>query len=168
MAIIHQGPFDGILGFSQGACLASIIASRASRTDLPKKLQPNVSNLVNFAILFSGFVPRDQALQKQYLLSQPRSICINDQRTLEVMLGHMRNERPLIPLPSLHIVAANDTVVAADAARALFHCFQDAETIEHNDDHTVSFNHTVVSACKSFLRRFRACNAEQFSVHSNL
>ena len=41
-----QGPFDGVLGFSQGATLAALLC--LTRPDL-----------FTFAVLFAGYVPRD-------------------------------------------------------------------------------------------------------------
>lgn len=51
--LIENGPFDGLLGFSQGACLASLMVSLQEQnlefTDCP---------LFKFAILISGFASR--------------------------------------------------------------------------------------------------------------
>ena len=41
----RQGPFDGVLGFSQGATLAALLCL--------------TTDLFQFAVLFAGYVPRD-------------------------------------------------------------------------------------------------------------
>ncbi|CEO96047.1 hypothetical protein PBRA_004737 [Plasmodiophora brassicae] len=60
----ERGPFDGILGFSQGACMAAVYcaAQQANQFD----------NAFRFAILAGGFVPRAPDLQP--LFSTPIAI----------------------------------------------------------------------------------------------
>jgi predicted esterase len=59
-ACAERGPFDGVLGFSQGACLAATLLERqvddgaAARTAF------------RFGIIVSGFVPRDRALRTRF------------------------------------------------------------------------------------------------------
>ena len=58
--MLEHGPFDGVLGFSQGACLASILCARqqasaaVATAAAPRRFR--------FAILVSGFVPADGKL----------------------------------------------------------------------------------------------------------
>ena len=63
-----EGPFDGVLGFSQGAAIASVMASDHGALDRFPGLR--------FAVLIGGFVPRDPAV-----LVRPRP----DVRSLHVM-----------------------------------------------------------------------------------
>ena len=55
-----EGPFDGVLGFSQGACLVTVLASRQAHGDLPK-------DMFKFVALFSGFLPKDRAFAEEIL-----------------------------------------------------------------------------------------------------
>lgn len=55
---LEQGPFDGILGFSQGAILAGILCGMNGVSDLPIKF--------DFAIMVGGFLARDKELAKVY------------------------------------------------------------------------------------------------------
>lgn len=57
-----QGPFDGILGFSQGAILAGLLCGMNGVTDLPIKF--------DFAIMVGGFLARDKELAKVYALRE--------------------------------------------------------------------------------------------------
>ena len=50
-ALQEHGPFDGLLGFSQGATLGALLC-------LAPPAPP-----VRFAVLVSGFMPRDPALE---------------------------------------------------------------------------------------------------------
>lgn len=56
-ALSSQGPFDGLLGFSQGAALAALVCALAQAGD-PRFALPR------FVILVSGFCPRGPALQE--------------------------------------------------------------------------------------------------------
>ncbi|KAF9406509.1 hypothetical protein HW555_013152 [Spodoptera exigua] len=47
LAVVEHGPFDGLMGFSQGACLVGILASMQQKELLPFKFK--------FAMIISGF-----------------------------------------------------------------------------------------------------------------
>eukprot|EP00940_MAST-03C_sp_MAST-3C-sp2_P002430 g2430.t1 len=47
----EKGPFDGVVGFSQGAALASVLCKK------------HTIETLKFGILFSGFIPRDRDLR---------------------------------------------------------------------------------------------------------
>ncbi|XP_016066619.1 PREDICTED: ovarian cancer-associated gene 2 protein [Miniopterus natalensis] len=66
-ALNKQGPFDGLLGFSQGAALAALVCALGQADD-PRFPLPR------FIILVSGFCPRGLGLQESILqgpLSMP-------------------------------------------------------------------------------------------------
>ena len=52
-----QGPFDGILGFSQGGAFAATLCASATTSNPPKFLSS-----LRFGLLFSAFVPRDETM----------------------------------------------------------------------------------------------------------
>ncbi|KAI9219240.1 serine hydrolase FSH [Blastocladiella britannica] len=58
--IRDHGPYDGVLGFSQGAAMAAVLAMEREQqhTDAPM-----------FYLLVSGFVPRDPAILTQFAVS---------------------------------------------------------------------------------------------------
>ena len=59
-----NGPYDGLLGFSQGACLvAMLLREAAQRVDAG---EPTTLPGVCFAILCSGFLPRDPMLRERF------------------------------------------------------------------------------------------------------
>ena len=58
LAVEADGPFDGILGFSQGATLAAYCCLHPEEWWHPEHI---VSPPFRFAILFSAFAPRDPA-----------------------------------------------------------------------------------------------------------
>ena len=62
----EQGPFDGILSFSQGACLGAILCQLKQRGD--KRFQN-----FNFAILAAGYRSRTEQHQKFF-----SSVCLQN------------------------------------------------------------------------------------------
>ena len=55
--VAAQGPFDGVLGFSQGACFASLLAMYAAHPDASVRRES--LSWLKFVVLYSGFRTRD-------------------------------------------------------------------------------------------------------------
>ncbi|KAI9297480.1 FSH1-domain-containing protein [Neoconidiobolus thromboides FSU 785] len=64
--INENGPFDGILGFSQGGIMASIISKMIEEDIEEIKQKYNSINLFKFNIIVSGFLPRDERVLDYY------------------------------------------------------------------------------------------------------
>ena len=60
-----NGPFEGVVGFSQGASLATLICSGAPSATLPE---------LRFAVIMSGFCPADKALKAAVAAAAPLKI----------------------------------------------------------------------------------------------
>ncbi|KAJ1473156.1 serine hydrolase-domain-containing protein [Baffinella frigidus] len=56
----EKGPFDGVLGFSQGACLAATLACMQGKDAAPEGVE------FKFVAAVSGFVPRDPVLMTYF------------------------------------------------------------------------------------------------------
>ena len=87
--VTEEGPFDGVIGFSEGAALAAMLTMRKSR-------QANLSRQIGLpfkcAIFFSGGVPADvRALERG-----------------ELRLLDGTEDEELIDLPTAHIWGRND------------------------------------------------------------
>ena len=63
----EHGPFDGVLGFSQGASVASVFAAALEQPGIaPDTLEPLQREPLKFAIMVSGFIPRESELARLY------------------------------------------------------------------------------------------------------
>ncbi|KAJ1982518.1 DEAH-box ATP-dependent RNA helicase prp22 [Dimargaris xerosporica] len=113
----NEGPFDGIMGFSQGAAMASVIALLLARsaayTDKPmpssRDYQFSVDtphSLPRFFMLFSGFRIAVDALAPLYKTS-------------------------IVTTPSLHIVGDLDTIIVPDRSQALLANFHTPTVLSH-------------------------------------
>ena len=119
----EHGPFDGLLGFSQGATLGALLCLA------PSPLPP-----LRFAVLVSGFMPRDPAL--------------------EPLVGTAEGPPPLrVPLPSLHVMGENDQLVAAASSQRLSDCFAGATLHHHEGGHLVPSSADFRALLKDFVTR---------------
>ncbi|KAG8462304.1 hypothetical protein KFE25_012124 [Diacronema lutheri] len=124
-----QGPFDGILAFSQGAAAGAILLAalnaKGARSALPA-----------FAILVSGFLPRDE------------------------QVGTLLRNGPHVPVPTLHVCGDADALVPPGATEALSACFAAPLIFRHNGGHAVPGNAQFRSAARAFVEGpFAAANA---------
>ncbi|KAK1926866.1 serine hydrolase-domain-containing protein [Papiliotrema laurentii] len=95
-ALVEQGPFDGVMGFSQGGCMAMIVAALTEKPGLHPKFpaEPSVPKM-KFVISVGGFLPAAQSPSFDAYWPLP---------------AH---------LPVLSVVGRNDTVVPAERSHTL-------------------------------------------------
>ncbi len=132
-----QGPFYGILGFSQGAALTGLLVglrTTGGRATAERPLR------FDFAIVVSGFPSNDPELARLY------------------------ERRDAYDLPSLHIVGRSDGIVPIEDSRALAAHFASPIIAEHAGGHIVASDRSVTNRARAFLeerlrRRDAASNA---------
>lgn len=108
--IKQSSPFDGVLGFSQGACMAALLAALLERPGLHPSFpsHPTLQPL-KFAILCGGFKAHDSALAKFYPLE----------------------------LPTLHVIGRNDVIVTEERSRTLVRECNDCRIEFHEGGHFI-------------------------------
>jgi predicted esterase len=130
-----QGPFDGILGFSQGAALAALLVDlRALDRDpscglagpLPRRT-PEFPLCFGFAILVSGFGSNDRELARLYERSDAYD------------------------LPSLHLIGRADTIVRSEGSHKLASHFRSPVIVEHAGGHVIPGGPDIVAHVRTFL-----------------
>ena len=121
----NEGPFDGVGGFSQGACLSLILASRLQRGLLSERS----AIAFDFVMLFSGFLPHDERL----------TAAMRDCGRLE--------------MPSFHSFGTSDGIITPAQSSAAASIFADEMRTEvtHAGGHLVSSERGVRKGVKSFL-----------------
>ena len=90
---IRNGPFDGVIGFSQGAVLAATLIIAAQSESLPQTGQSKLKNPFSCAILLCGGLPFDMVALQENRVSQ---------------LTPKPGQRHLIDLPVVNSWAVND------------------------------------------------------------
>ncbi|KAJ7563540.1 hypothetical protein O6H91_03G114500 [Diphasiastrum complanatum] len=128
------GPFDGVLGFSQGAAVAAALCPLISRTNLH-----NCSVSFKFVILCSGF-PSPVYEHKSMM---PQS-----------------NNGLLFDCPSLHIFCGNsgyDRQIAVDESEKLASMFTKNSSfiVQHSSGHMIPTQPEYLQQYLSFLKQFQ-------------
>jgi pimeloyl-ACP methyl ester carboxylesterase len=134
-----QGPFDGVLGFSQGAALASLLGGLRSNGGRAGS-EPagpiggfsshGESLAFDFAVMVGGFVVADAELARLY--------------------GERSND-----LPSAHIIGRSDSVVPKAASLALASKFKDPLILEHEGGHVIPDAPHIRQGFRGFLEEMR-------------
>ncbi|KAL0228163.1 hypothetical protein RCL1_004306 [Eukaryota sp. TZLM3-RCL] len=160
-------PVKGLLGFSQGAVVAAIVAGLSSapvNTPAANYWESVASDVprLEAVLIFSGFVPLFNtfvdssnlftlALQYLFPISSPEVFertCDGEVSTAISILTGGVVDTPTIPLISLHCYGQTDQQIPWQSSALLSKYFSRVNLIEH------SGGHFVPSACKDDYARF--------------
>lgn len=128
-AAARDGPFHGILAFSQGAAFAAQLAAMQEEG----AIQPGGVRF-EFCILVAGFVSRSSGPHHQARLSALR--------------------QP-ISVKSLHVMGTTDKVIPRERSEELLAYFERPEVLVHEGGHYVPTGGDAKLAYRSFLARAR-------------
>lgn len=161
----EQGPFDGVLGFSQGGMLASFVLERqrtslavvrafATTTSACTQVNERTNNVdgdggggVNtdqsperwpFAFAFGIFASAPQAVDPRFV-------------TADLQLD----------IPSLHIIGETDTIVAPERCKQLAEDYVDPTVLLHPGGHYIPTNKDAKDALRDLFKRIQAAKQEQ-------
>lgn len=126
-----EGPFDGVLGFSQGAAMAALLCARLQTGSTELGLQ-----MPRFGVFVAGFDPT----------------------TADTFQPLMESAGRIAVQGSLHISGARDTLVIPDRTRALMNNFFDPATAiwhSHAGGHVVPSTSGDRKVITDFILSFR-------------
>ncbi|ELT98892.1 hypothetical protein CAPTEDRAFT_223070 [Capitella teleta] len=106
-AFREQGPFDGVLGFSQGASFLSLMCALLQRQG------PDSGFKFDFAVLVAGFKSRSSQHSDLYATDTPAS------------------------LPTLHVFGDTDKVIEKEMSEDLLQYFVDPAILTHPGGHFI-------------------------------
>ncbi|KAF9351644.1 Ovarian cancer-associated protein 2 [Mortierella sp. NVP85] len=117
-----QGPFDGVMGFSQGAAMASMLQLLLERPHLSSVMEGCKHSPFKFAIVVSGFEPRDLEKLAWYTSQYPvleantdgttdNSNVKNDGKVQEDMDGINSAYLHGVQGASMHVIGRNDVII---------------------------------------------------------
>lgn len=127
-----EGPFHGVVGFSQGATLAGMVASifEPGRTR-PKELEGCEHPPFDFAIAYAGFLPPPETNEGEiYKLFEPK-----------------------IATPILHFVGTLDYVVVEARTEAFIQRCEKAEVVRYPGGHFVPLGKQYLVAAGTFIEK---------------
>lgn len=135
--IAKEGPFDGILGFSQGASVAAAIAANFFSKAVPNGSLADTRTPFKFVILCSGFL-------------LPAS---------DIAMDEVRDGKKVIHCPSLHIFGDNtqhDRQIACTESEILSEAFSPDEkvVVKHPFGHIIPVQKDYINIYKLFLSQF--------------
>eukprot|EP01133_Synstelium_polycarpum_P015525 gene15525-18440_t len=152
---IKKGPFDGVLGFSQGAVLSSLLCSISSlnTSDAGTAVDGNDYHDIafQFGLLFSGFQSRATIHQSLYpSCNHENNGSCSDEST--------HNSYPLnkIVTPSLHVWGKADELVAASNCESLSLQFSQPLCYVHEQGHLMPTSKKDIEHYRQFLLKFIA------------
>lgn len=144
---VEDGPFEGVLGFSQGASLMGILSALKERRS---HLVENIE--LDWAILISGFYCRDrrEAFRDLHLLNEGDSI---DHREEAIQA----NENSIHVWPTFHTWGARDQLVPNWRSKVLASCFEDSVVREHPGGHfdSVTIRNWPVDQMREWVRTLK-------------
>mmetsp|Transcript_17439 Transcript_17439/g.41384 ORF Transcript_17439/g.41384 Transcript_17439/m.41384 type:complete len:830 (-) Transcript_17439:182-2671(-) len=128
---LAHGPFDGVLGFSQGGCLAGLLAA----------MQPRGNIKFRFCVVISGFYCRDVEFCKLQLEEVPEKHSATSVRP-----------KVVVELPSFHSWGLEDKLVEPWRSELLAETFKNPVVQAHQADHYgQGRHHWPISHVKEWL-----------------
>jgi len=121
----EEGPFHGLLAFSQGAALGGLL--------LAKQEMGQLDLGIKFAILVSAFISR----------------CGNHSDSYEEMLKSQKK----IQIPTLHIMGHTDKVIEIEMSEDLLKYFDNATVLKHDGGHFVPTPGDLKEDLLNFLQK---------------
>ncbi|CAO3628557.1 unnamed protein product [Mucor hiemalis] len=129
--MIKEGPFDGVFGFSQGACLAAVMTvCLEDRTLAPTLFGPEYEHPnFKFAMLAAGFKPTKQIATQNIWTHK-------------------------ISTPTLHMIGEEDKLITPELQQELVDQCIDPVVILHAGGHVVPSNAPSRNATVAFVSKF--------------
>ena len=110
---IKNNNFVGLIGFSQGAGVLSIVLA-----ELQNKKETETLSKIKFVILISGRIPEPQDLRRRYFTN------------------YLENGEK-INVPTLHIFGTADELVPWEKSEVMSSIFANSEILKHDGGHTI-------------------------------
>ena len=129
--IKREGPFDGVFGFSQGACFAALLASAfEAPARYPRLKLPEGQGPLRFCIAVSGFRARDPKLQSLFPSEG-------------------------IQTPVLHILGKADQIVDDERSQTLVQAAPKSRVEYHESGHVVPSQANFRNFYRDFVASFQ-------------
>lgn len=126
-----QGPIDGVLAFSQGACLTAMLCRLLTDDSLGVYKQKYDAIKFRFAILVAGF-KSGQTQHAKFFSKETKCF-----------------------LPTMHVIGDTDKVIPCDLSTELLDCFENPSVFRHSGGHFVPVNADAKNSFVEFLNKFQ-------------
>ncbi|KAL8869172.1 MAG: hypothetical protein Q9174_004470 [Haloplaca sp. 1 TL-2023] len=144
--IYDEGPFDGVIGFSQGACAAAMVASL---------LEPGREDR-----FFALRKDRKQVFPDSFVSTDPEGGAIQEPLKFAIIYSGFRAPgnryaafyEPPLKTPTLHYFGAVDSVVEEGRGRALLEVCEEAKEVVHPGGHFLPSQRPWLDAAVGFVK----------------
>lgn len=132
-----HGPFDGVVGFSQGACLAAMLSSALEKDHSKQVRELMVTDHppMKFCVALSGFRPKASMYDEFYY--------------------------PMIETPVLSVIGKEDNVVPEERSMALAGRCEAGKVVYHGRHHVVPRDEETVEEIVRFVAQFMQDRGEE-------
>ncbi|CAO3612328.1 unnamed protein product [Mucor hiemalis] len=132
---VKDGPFDGILGFSQGGCFAALLTEMLEdKSRFPELISPSFEHpAFKFSIIVAGFKPTMQ---------EATNVLLTKERKVKT--------------PSMHFIGDLDTLVLPENMNKLTEAFENPTIFRHTGGHFLPSSSSSRKELEAFLSRFRS------------
>ncbi|KAF9931349.1 Ovarian cancer-associated protein 2 [Linnemannia zychae] len=154
-----QGPFDGVMGFSQGASMASLLQLLLEKPHLSPIMSGCKHDPFKFAIIVSGFEPRDPEKMAWYTSKYNVLQSKNDIGS-EDSASDTESQEPKtlhgVQGASLHVIGRNDVIIEPERSEGLLKHYQykTPQILYHDGGHYLPSNAASRNVYKSFVQSF--------------
>ena len=160
--VVDEGPFDGVIGFSQGGCAAGIVASLLEKVQQSaasireeeeeeevEEGRPKISGFLD-AFTHGGLHSNDAVLKK----FTPLKFAIIYSGFEAPGKRYEDLYSPKISTPTLHFAGTLDSVVEESRSRALLDVCEKGELIMFPGGHYLPSQRVWMDACLEFVKRY--------------
>ncbi|PVU97829.1 hypothetical protein BB561_000289 [Smittium simulii] len=152
----QNGPFDGLLGFSQGAAMASILLGILDYKSIAHKELSSLSETeqaaeINFREFLSQLAPLVDLLgdsAKFSFVVFGGGFVTNEQVCFRLLA-----DKTTFDIRSLHIMGKTDTIIIKERSMELTKLFINPEIIEHDGGHYLPYNKNYTTLYNNFISK---------------
>lgn len=149
--IKEQGPFDGVIGFSQGACAAGMVSSLLDGS--PEARLEGFAAVPHGESFPSNFLLGDGSASEPKLVQPPVKFGVIYSGFRAPGNRHQGFYEPRIRTRTMHFLGALDTVVDEGRSRSLIEVCEEAEVVVHPGGHFLPTQKPWLDAVIGFIER---------------
>ena len=141
-----EGPFDGVMGFSQGAAFAAVVSSLLEGKRR-KQAFDHFQNQSKMAVAFPEMFAKSQ--------HPPMKFCVSYSGFIAPGARYTALYEPTIDTPSCHFIGSLDSVMEESRCRALLEAFggeRKAQLVFHPGGHFTPSAKPYLAALEAFIR----------------
>lgn len=128
---LTEKEYEGIIAFSQGACLAGLFCAIQENSEQ----EPNIYKQLKYVVICSGFLPRIESYATKYYSK------------------YLTDNSLKISIPSFHFYGSTDAIILPEKSIQLAGLFKDPVIYEHPGGHFIPANAQPMRTLREFIAK---------------